>query len=147
MKVKCLHGFFIFEQSIVGQISDFMSLTGLTLVPRENYYTFEGLEDAPNYSLKGRPLVGEVLAIETYQGQAWEVFEANGMVFDFLQGILVPISSVTQRVTLSAAGNRYISPGLILPGSLTGSGERVKEYSGFFSRQTLRWMYSEVGFV
>lgn len=146
MKVKCLHGFFIFEETKVGQVSDFMSLTGLSLVPWRNAYTFEDLADAPDFSLAGKTMLG-VAALATFAGEPWEVFEANGFAYNFDTGLVVPIASVVQEVSIQLAGNRYISNGLILPGSLTAEGDRVKDYSAWFSRDTLRWLYSEVGYV
>lgn len=146
MRVKCLHGFFIFQETKVGQVSDFMSLTGLSLVPWRDAYTFEDLEDAPDFSLKGKTMLG-VSANENFEGEPWEIFEANELVYDFSKGLIVPISSITQTTTIQAAGNRFISPGLILPGSLTDEGDRVRDYSAWFSRDTLRWLYSEVGYV
>lgn len=147
MRVKCLHGFFIFEETRVGQVSDFMSLTGLSIVPWRDQFTFEPLAEAPAYSLLGKEIFG-VPATATFEGEPWEVFEANGLVYDFVEGLVVPIQSVTQVTAIKLAGNRFISPGLILPGSLTDEG-RVKDYAAWFSRDRspLSWLYSEVGYV
>ncbi len=146
MKIKCLHGYFIFEETKVGQISDFMSYSGLSLVPKDNYFTFEDLALAPDFSLAGKSYLG-FTALETFAGRPWEVFEANGVIYDFTLGELVPILSVTQTTEIKLAGNRFISPGLILPGSLTDGGERVKDYAAWFSRETQKWLYSEVTYV
>ena len=147
MRVKCRHGFFIFEETRVGQVSDFMSLTGLKLVPWRDEYTFETLADAPEYSLTGKDLLG-IPAVATFEGQPWEVFEANGFVYDFVQDLVVPIASIIQTTRVQRAGNRFISPGLILPGSLTDEG-RVKDYAAWFSRDRspLSWIFTEVGYV
>ena len=123
-----------------------MSLTGLELVPYGRAYTFADLEDAPDYSLATKALLG-VPATATFEGEPWEVFEANGFVYDFSKGLVMPIASVVANVQVQQAGNRFISPGLILPGSLTAEGDRVKDYSAWFSRDTLRWLYSEVTYV
>lgn len=146
MKVKCLHGFFIFEETKVGQVSDFMSLTGLKLVPWRDNFTFEKIELAPEYSIQGKAFLG-FTALKTYEGEPWEVFEQNGVVYNFNTGLVVPIASVVQTIKVSMAGNRFVSPGLIIPGSLTSEGKKVKSYSGWFSRDTLRWLYSEVSYV
>ncbi len=146
MKVKCLHGFFIFEETKVGQVADFMALSGLTLVPWRDVYTFEDLEEAPDYSLAGKALLG-LNATKTFEGEPWEVFEANEFVYNFNTGLIVPIQSVTQITSIQLAGNRFVSNGLILPGSLTEEGDRVRDYSAWFSRDTLRWLYSEVTYV
>lgn len=146
MKARCLHGFYIFEETKVGQFSDFMSYFGLNLVPKDDYFTFEFLAQAPKYSIKGKPFLG-FTAIKTFQGHPWEVFEANGVIYDFDQGTLKPINSVTQKTTVRLAGNRFVSTGLILPGSITDDGQRVKDYAAHFSQDRLKWLYSEVSYV
>lgn len=147
MRVKCLHGYFLFEETKVGQVSDFMSRTGLSLVPVGTRYTFEALVDAPKYSLAGKALLGGFTAIETFEGEPWEVFEANGVIFDFGTDTVKPITAITQRTSVKLAGNRFVSPGLILPGTLTEEGKRVRDYAAWFSRDRLTWLYSEVGYV
>lgn len=146
MKVECLHGFFIFKETRVGQISDFMSLTGLSLVKWRDAYTFEAIAEAPGFSIVTKPILG-IPATATFEGEPWEVFEENGIVYDFGKGIVSPIATITQSVKIKLAGNRFVSSGLILPGSLTVDGKRVKDYSAWFSRDTLRWLYSAVEYV
>ena len=146
MRVRCLHGYFIFNEMRQGQISDFMNLTGLSLVSKDNYYTFEGLEDAPEYSLVGKTLLN-LPAIALFEGKPWEVFEANEMVFDFTTGLLVPITSIVRIIEIKQAGNMFVTNGLIQPGSLTADGKRVKDYAAWFSRDRLTWHYSEVAYV
>lgn len=146
MRVKCLHGYFIFHETKVGQVSDWMSLTGMRLVPKSDYFTFDDLQDAPSYSINGGPLLSTT-AIKTFEGQPWEVFEANGMVYDFTTGEVRPIASTQVRTVVKNAGNRFVSPGLLLPGSLSTTGKRIKDFSGWFSRDRLRWLYSEVSYV
>lgn len=146
MKLRCLHGFFIFEETKVGQISDFASYSGLSIVPRGTYFTFEFLKDSPRYSIKGQPFLN-LTATVNFEGEPWDVFAANGFVYDFTQGLLRPIDGVTQLIKLSLSGNKYVSKGLILPGSLTDEGERVKDYAAHFSTDNMRFVYSEVSFV
>ena len=146
MRIKCLHGYFIFQELKNGQMSDFMARFGLDLGQVGPYYTFADIEEAPRYSLQGKELLGNV-ATENYEGEPWEIFEQNGLVYDFNQGLVLPILTVTTVTDISQAGNKFISPGLILPGSLTADGDRVKDYSAWFSRDTLRFTYSEVGYV
>jgi len=143
MKIDCINGFFIFTELRVGQVSDFMKYSGLTLVKWRDSYTFSGLEIAPEYSIAGTPLLN-LVASKTYQGEPWELFKENAVVFNFLTGLLVPIVSVTQSVKLSMAGNKYISNGLIVPGSILPDGKKIKSYAGYFSRDTLNFNYSEV---
>lgn len=146
MKIVCRHGFFLFEETEVGQISQFMSWSGLSIVPRGTQYTFEALAEAPDFSLVGLDLLG-VPATATIEGQPWEIFEANGLIYNFITGLIVPIESITQSVSVKQSGNYFISNGLILPGSVTADGDRVKDYSAWFSRSNLRFYYSEVTYV
>ncbi len=146
MKIKCLHGYFIFQETRISQVSDFISRFGLELVQDGPDYTFELLAGAPRYSIKGKSYLGNV-ALKNFEGEPWEVFAKNELVYDFSKGLVVPISSVTNTVTIDQAGNKFISPGLILPGSLTADGDRVMDYSAWYSRDTLRFSYSEVAYV
>lgn len=146
MRLRCIHGYFIFQETKVGQIADYMSLTGLSLVSRDDYFTFESLQEAPEYSLAGKSYLG-VPAIATYEGNPWEVFEENGLVYNFATDLVVPISTIVQKTIINLAGNRYTSPGLILPGSLTDEGLRVKGYAAWYSRDRQSWLYTEVDYV
>lgn len=146
MKARCLHGYFIFEETKVGQISDWATYSGLRIVPRGTYYTFEAIAAAPRYSIQGKDLLG-LPATKTFEGEPWEVFEANGFAFDFSTNLLKPLNSVTQLVSIRTAGHKFVSNGLILPGSVTEDGKRVKDYAAHYSKETLRWLYSEVTYV
>lgn len=143
MKIECINGFFIFRELRVGQVSDFMRYSGLELVKWRDCYTFKGLENVPEYTIKGTPFLN-LIASKTYQGEPWELFDQNQATFNFLTGLAVPFLSVIQNVKLSTAGNKYVSNGLILPGSLLPSGKKIKSYAGYFSRDTLNFNYSEV---
>lgn len=146
MKLKVIHGYFIFTETSVGQVSDFMSLTGLKLAPKDDYYTFETLLNAPLYSLKGKDII-DYPAIKTFEGAPFEVFEANEVIYDFNEDTIKPIKSIKSNTVLKKAGNYFVSNGLILPGSVTADGSRVRDYSAWFSRKTLAWNYSEVSYV
>lgn len=146
MKIKCLHGFFIFEETRIGQASEFMGYTGLSLVPWRDRYTFEFLEETPNYSIQGKSYLG-FTALKTFAGEPWEVFAANGLVYDFSNDLVRPIETITTITQVRLAGDRFTSPGFILPGSITDDGKRVKDYAAFFSRETLRFQYTEVTYV
>lgn len=150
MKIRCLHGYFIFEETRPSQVSDFMRYTGLELVPKGPYFTFSDLVDAPEYSILGKPIeIGPtpLPAIKTFSGLPWEVLEENNMVYDFQLGLLRPILSMTRVVSIGNGGNRYLADGLILPGSLTEGGQRVMNYAAWFSRETQRFMYTEVSYA
>lgn len=146
MRILCTHGYFQFYETGKDQISDFMRWSGFPLVHFKDYYTFDFLLDTPKYSLKTKPFLG-VPATVTFEGEPWEVFEENGFVYDFTNDLVVPISSITEVTSIELAGSHYVSPGLILPGSLTVEGDRVKDYSAWFSRDRLSFIYSEVAYV
>lgn len=147
MRIRCLHGFFIFSEDFQGDISDFISLTGLPLVPysKEKEYTFERLADIENYSLLGKNIL-EFPAIKTFSGKPWEVFEANGVVYDFSQDLIVPIESIAATTEVLTAGNVLWSNGLLLPGMITDKG-RVKNYDCHYTFGRARWQYTEVTYV
>ena len=146
MRIICRHGYFTFQELRVGQVSDFMSRYGLDLVSKGSEFTFSDLESAPKYSLKNKDLMGNV-ALFNFEGEPWQVFEKNNLVYNFDTGLVVPISSITEVITVDEVGNKFISPGLIQPGSTTAGGQRVKDYSAWFSRDTLTFLYSEVAYV
>ena len=146
MKIKCLHGYFIFEETGVGQVAAFMAYSKLELVRRGPVFVLSALEDAPRYSIKGKDLLG-FTATATFEGEPWEVFEANGVVWDFLDEQIKPIASITNQVSIKQVGAYFHSNGLILPGSLTDEAQRVKAYAAWFSMNRQRFLYSEVSYV
>ncbi len=81
---------------------------------------------------------------QTFAGPPWEVFRQNAVVYNFNTGLLVPLASITQLLDIDAAGNYFLSPGLILPGSLMDGGSRVTDYAAWFSTDTMKFKYSEV---
>ncbi len=146
MRIKCQHGYFKFFETKVGQVSDFVSRYDLDLVAKDDYFTFTTLAQAADYSLAGSLYLG-VTAVETFAGQPWEVMEANGLIYNFDRGLVQSILTVTTVTPIYNTGNRYVSPGLILPGSLIAGGSRIRDYTAWFSRDTLKFSYSEVAFV
>jgi hypothetical protein len=143
LKIRCLHGYFIFEETRSGEVSEFASLFKIDLVAKNNYFTFETLKDAPKYSLAGGTYLGAA-ALKTFEGEPWEVMKENSLVYDFLNDELKQISSVTQRIELSTAANYYLANGLILPGSLMDGGSRVMDYSARYLFDSNKFRYSEV---
>lgn len=142
MKLKCLHGYYIFSETKPGQISDFIKLSGYDLVLKNGVYIFNALVDAPKYSIKGKSYLG-VTASKTFEGEVWEVFEQNNFVFDFTKNKLVNITSINGSFDLRQNGNYYTANGMILAGT-KASDMVVKSYTGFFSRVSYAWTYSGV---
>ncbi len=145
MKIKCLHGYYFFEEINPGDISRFINITGLTLVPHSDYYTFSFLDDAPRYSILGGVYLGAP-ATKTFEGEPWQVMRENELVYDFIIDAVVPIISVARAVQLKESNRYFVSNGLILPGSVTDDGNRVKDYAAFYLFESQKFKYSEVSF-
>lgn len=145
MRVECIHGYFKFIEDAPGQMSDFMSRYGASIARSGDHFTFEFLVDAPTYSLSGGFFLG-CPTLFAYAGEPWEVMRANRIVYDFSKNLVVPIDTVIATPEIEAAGDFYMSSGMILPGSLTDAGSRVKDYSAHFSERRQNFIYSEIGY-
>jgi hypothetical protein len=146
MKIKCLHGYFIFEEDSLGDVSKFMSLfTDLEIVAQDDYFVFSDLYDFPKYSLVGKDLLGQT-ATATIEGKPWEILEANGLVYNFNTGLLRPIATVTKQIVIFQTSNYYLTQGLIMPGSRLRNGTLIASYFCNYSFNTGRFRYSEVSF-
>lgn len=145
MKIKCLHGYFIFEESKAGQVADMINLFGFALVLKDGYYTFSSLAEAPQFSIAGGTYLGAA-ATKTFEGKPWEVMRENGLVYDFANDEVIRIDTVTQPIELSSTNRYFLSSGMILAGSLTDDGSRVKEYAAHYLFDTAKFKYSEVSF-
>lgn len=146
MRIECDHGFFRFYESSGGDLARFLNIySGFELARVTDYFTFSALATAETFSIAGAQYLSNI-ATETFEGKPWDVMRANGLIYDFTKGLVVPIASVTVRTKLSQAGKYYSSPGLILPGSVTDGGDRVTDYAAWFSFKTASFRYSEVSF-
>ena len=141
MRIECLHGFFKFKPERVSDASKLNGLLNANLVKRDDYFTFARLQDAPNYTLKGK-LYLDTLSEVTFEGNPWDVMRANKIVFDFASNLSVLTSAVTASVTLNKGRFNFIQDGLIVPGSLTPDG-RIISYSCNL-REDLRFFYDWV---
>ena len=144
MKVKCNQGFFTFQESRTGEAAEFMGLWDIKLAPYEDKYTFLELENPPEYSIEGDKYIG-ALCNKTHSGKPWEIFKANGLVFDFGSGTVIQKSLVKNIVNLDLSGAYYLSNGLILPGSMWNN-KKIHSYSCFYNFDKMRFRYSEVSF-
>jgi len=143
MRINCQHGFLTFDEIGPGEISNFISQFGLTIVRTDEYYTVDFLKTAPSHSILGKSYLN-LPAIASYAGKPWEVMRANGFVYDYITDQLVPISSVTRRFGTFLTNNYYVSTGLILPGSITDDGQHVTDYAAWFSPDTMQFKYTEI---
>jgi len=147
VRIDCLHGYFTFHETRVGEASRMRSifkieLTQLADLFQSGIYTFKGLEAAPNYSIEGGQYMGND-AIKTIEGKPWQVFESNGLVYDFTQKRVLPASEVSVNVKIQQSGYYYISNGLIIPGSRADQGQ-VLDYTAWVVWETFSFRYSWV---
>lgn len=145
MRIRCLHGYFIFEEREPGEVSQFLSLYGLDLVPIPEGFTFSPLAEAPEHAIAGGLYLGAPVT-KTFEGKPWEIMRENELVYSINLGAVVPIASIVSTVTISQAGYYFLAEGLIQPGALTPDGDRVKDFSGFYLFEQARFKYSEVSF-
>jgi hypothetical protein len=146
MRIECRHGYFVFEELEAGELSQFSSIYGLDFIYSGDHYTFTDLAGAPNYSLPGGSFLGAP-TIVAFEGHPWEVMRANGLIYNFILGAIVPLLSVVQTIRIQLSGNIYISNGMILPGSVTDDGSRVTDYAAFYDGIGGRFQYSEVEYA
>ncbi len=145
MRIKCQHGYFKFFEDAPGEISRFASIYGFELEPKDDYYTFSFLLDAPEYSFIGKPYLG-LPAIKKFAGHPWEVMRENNFIYDFTLDMMRLIQTVILKSDLKEAGNYFVSSGLLMPGSFRDDGKRVKEYTAWMIWSTSKFKYSEVVF-
>lgn len=148
MRISCYKGYYEFREDEPGEVAKFNSYYSQDLTSVGAFFTFALLADAPVYSVQGRPYLG-LVATKTFAGSPAEVLEANGLIYDFILGAVVPAASVLYRVDL-ARGRAYgVSRSLLIPGSIAmadGSADRVAGYSAHFDHKTLLFKYSEVSY-
>lgn len=145
MKIRCLHGYFIFEELRPGEITKFINLTKLPITADKNHFTFEALKDAPGYAIQGGTYLGAP-ATKTFEGEPWEVMRANGLVYDFVKDEVVPILTVVKPIKLTFGNRYFLSNGMILAGSLTDEGNRVTDYSAHYIFESAKFKFTEVSF-
>jgi hypothetical protein len=145
VKITCLHGYFIVNETNEGEIARFNSRYGMDLTAKDSYYTFDAIKNAPEYSILGAPYLN-LAATKTYSDKVWNIFHQNGFIYDFQLKVLRPIASITNTIKLSRMYSYWYSNanGLILPGSITNESKKVTGYQCYFDFRTLNFFYSEL---
>ena len=146
MRIRCLHGFFIFDEDAAGEISRFMQIFSdlPSIVPDPLYgFTFETLANAPTHVIAGNNYLGAPATV-TYEGKPWEIMRANSLIYNYQTDTVGLIATVTKRLELVTAAHFFLSPGLIMPGTVTDDGERVTDYSARYLFDSGKFKYSEV---
>lgn len=144
MRVRCIHGYFIFDPDTASDLSAFASLFGFEIDSSGDHFTFADLAAAPDYAIEGSTYLGAPVT-KTFEGKPWEIMRENALVYDFVQGRVVPIASIVRRAAITGTRFGYLAQGMILPGSVTEDGRRVTDYSAhhFDGKQ---FKYSEIDF-
>lgn len=145
MRIECIHGYFKFTEQSPGDLSRFVSMYELELGRAGDHFTFEDLIDAPRHSIAGGTFLG-CPTLQTFEGEPWDVMRENDLVYNFQTGLVVPILTIIQTVSITPAGFYFVAPGMILPGSITDDGSRVTDYSAFFNSDRSTFKYSEIGY-
>ncbi len=142
MKIRCIHGYFIFEEESAGEVSEFMSLFGVELVAVKNYFTFKTLAPAEDYSIIGGTYLG-VPATKTFEGKPWDLMRENKLTYHFNSDLVRPIETITDTTDIMETGSYFIARGLIIPGAFF-KGVRIKSYSGFYVFDKQKFKYTEI---
>ncbi len=132
MRVICRHGHYAFYPRKTSDIYQFANSFDFDLVREEDYFTFAALKGAPRYSLAGSPYL-DVPALETFEGNPWDVMRENDFVYNVDSEILVPKASVMATVEISQKGLFYVTNvPLLQAGSRNVLGRQILSYSGEF---------------
>ncbi len=143
MKLTCIHGYFIAREDVPGEIARFNSLFSQDFVSKDDYYTFELLADAPDFSIVGLAYLN-LVGLVNYAAKPFEVMEQNGFIYDFSNKVLKPIEAIAIQITPIRLNEAYSTRGLIQPGSLTKDWERVKGYNCDINMTNLTFIYSGI---
>lgn len=130
MRVLCRHGHFAFYPRTTAELSNFISYYGTPLTRVSDYYTFDAVAAAKDYSLEGHSYLN-LTASATFEGNPWDVFKANNFVYDLTTNLLVLKTAIKLKVSLPLSGKYYLSPNPILPpGSVFSGGDKIMSYDG-----------------
>lgn len=143
MKITCIHGYFIFREDNLGEVARFNSASNMDLVRKDDYYTFSFLRDAPKYAIQGKPYLNSTI-VKTYAGKPWHIFRENGLVYDFAAKAVVPYVTVLNKIEPTVISNGFSARGLIKPGSIRPSGQRVIGYTCHADLNRYFFSYSEL---
>lgn len=147
MRVLCRHGHIVFYPRNAAEIGRFAKYFNVNLARERDYFTFEGLIGAPNYSIELMPFL-DLPANTTYAGEPWDVMRENGFVFDIRNGLLIPKETVNEIVDLPLVGYFFrAGVPLLQPGSRnSSSGQQILSYSGEFVDEGLSLRVTEYAY-
>lgn len=147
MRILCRHGHFAFYPKDAHDIAQFAGLFGETLVRVGDFYTFEFLKNAPDYSIQGKTLLG-LPASKTFAGLPWEVMRENNLVYNVALKAAVLKSLIVTPLTLELTDDFYLVENpLIQPGSRLSTGQQVLSYDAEYIRDASQLRIFEVQYV
>lgn len=146
MRVLCRHGHFAFYPRNPSDIYRYADSFDVELVRESDYFTFSDLAGAKRYSLVGSPYLN-LPALETFEGEPWDVMRENGFVFNVQTGLLVPKASIVGIADITQKGYFYVcNTPLLQPGARTILGRQILSYSGEFNEDKFYLRIVEFGY-
>jgi hypothetical protein len=142
MIIKCNHGYYKFYEETPEEIAKFNTFYGQDLTAKDDYYTFAALKDLEKYSIKGA-LYGALTALESFEGEIWEVMRKNGFVYDFLNKVLSFKSITGGYFKARQLYGFNVHTGLLLPGSFSDDNIKITGYHCKVSLSNLIFNYTE----
>ena len=144
MKIICNHGYFKVYQDAIGEVARFNSRFNFDLTFKDDYFTFAGTLDVPDYSILGRPILGNV-AIKTCEDfRPWEVMRKNGLVYNHTLKTVVPIASITDVIGANQTSLAYSSSkNLYMPGSYDNDWSQITGYLCSLDFSLFTFYYTE----
>lgn len=144
MRILCRHGHFAFYPKNENEIYRFENLFDEEIVRVDDFYTFDFLSEAPDYSLIGKNYLG-LPAVAGFEGNPWDVMEANGFVYNVALGLVVPKTTILTVVSIDISESFYTTENpFIQPGSLNVDGSRILSYDANYSVDTSQLRIFEV---
>lgn len=129
MRILCRHGHLAFYPRDAEDISRFSNLFDVELVKERDFYTFQRLQGAADYSLALKPYL-TLPATRTFEGDPWDLMRENNWVYHIATDLIVIKTAVTEVIQLPAIGFCFLAESpIIQPGSITEGG-RILSYSG-----------------
>ncbi len=132
MKISCEHGYYSFWPQKEEDLFLFTNYLGITLVKKDDYYTYPLLADLPNYVILPS-LYGLFPSDKTFEGTPKEIMKELGLVYNIATGTLVKKEAITISGDLIKLARNWMSErSMIQSGMILGSG-RLLSYDGVFN--------------
>lgn len=132
MRISCEHGYYSFWPDREEDLFLFTNYLGITLVKKDNYYTYPILADLPNYTIIPK-IFGLFPSDKTFEGTPKEIMKELGLVYNLSTGTLVKKEAIVLSGKLIPLARNWMSErSMIQAGMILGSG-RILSYDGIFN--------------